>query len=256
LYALTHPATVRAVRDNLAMLDPAQAGFASACRLFMNQSENFSTYGRLSTRPTSEVVDMLGFRQGFEHLQRARDGGQGCLLVTGHLGFFELGGLVMAQLGFPMTALTLPEPSTALTEWRADFRARWGVETIVVGNHSFSVLDIVRSLQNGAFVASLADRPYDGNSAAVDLPHGRIRFSTGPVLLALLAGCPIVPVGITRQPDGLYHIEARAYIEPHWQPEGRTATLELYTREVAAALVPLFAAYPEQWYHFTSLRCE
>jgi lauroyl/myristoyl acyltransferase len=183
-------------------LDPAQAGFASACRLFMNQSENFSTYSRLSTRPTSEVVDMLGFRQGFEHLQRARDGGQGCLLVTGHLGFFELGGLVMAQLGFPMTALTLPEPSTALTEWRADFRARWGVETIVVGNHSFSVLDIVRSLQNGAFVASLADRPYDGNSVAVDLPHGRIRFSTGPVLLALLAGCPIVPVGITRQPDG------------------------------------------------------
>ena len=255
-YALTHPATVRAVRDNLAMLDPAQAGFASACRLFMNQSENFSTYGRLSTRPTSEVVDMLGFRQGFEHLQRARDGGRGCLLVTGHLGFFEMGGLVMAQLGFPMTALTLPEPSTALTEWRADFRARWGVETIVVGNHSFSVLDIVRSLQNGAFVASLADRPYDGNSVAVDLPHGRIRFSTGPVLLALLAGCPIVPVGITRQPDGLYHIEARAYIEPHWQPEGRTATLELYTREVAAALVPLFAAYPEQWYHFTALRCE
>jgi lauroyl/myristoyl acyltransferase len=255
-YGLTHPATVRAVRDNLAMLNPAQAGFASACRLFMNQSENFSTYGRLSTRPTSEVVDMLGFREGFEHLQRARDGGQGCLLVTGHLGFFELGGLVMAQLGFPMTALTLPEPSTALTEWRAEFRARWGVETIVVGNHSFSVLDIVRSLQNGAFVASLADRPYDGNSVAVDLPHGRIRFSTGPVLLALLAGCPIIPVGITRQPDGLYHIEARAYIEPHWQPEGRTATLEFYTREVAAALVPLFAAYPEQWYHFTSLRCE
>jgi predicted exporter/lauroyl/myristoyl acyltransferase len=255
-YALTHPGTVRAVRDNLALLDAKKSGLSSACRLFMNQAENFSTYGRLSTRPTSDVVDMLGFRQGFEHLQRARDGGKGCLLVTGHLGFFELGGLVMAQLGFPMTALTLPEPSTALTEWRADFRARWGVKTIVVGNDSFSVLDIVRSLQGGVFVASLADRPYDGNSVPVDLPHGRIPFSTGPVLLALLAGCPIVPVGITRQPDGLYHIEARAYIEPRWRPEGRPATLEHYTREVAAALVPLFVAYPEQWYHFAPLRCE
>ena len=254
-YALTHPSTVRAVRDNLALIDPAKATFGSAGRLFMNQAENFSTYGLLSQRPTSDVIDMLGFRQGFEHLQRARDGGKGCLLVTGHLGFFELGGLVMAQLGFPMTALTLPEPSTTLTEWRAEFRARWGVKTIVVGNDSFSVLDIVRSLQGGAFVASLADRPYDGNSVPVDLPHGRIRFSTGPVLLALLAGCPIVPVGITRQPDGLYHIEARAYIEPRWQPAGRTTTLDHYTREVAAALVPLFVAYPEQWYHFTPLRC-
>jgi predicted exporter/lauroyl/myristoyl acyltransferase len=255
-YALTHPATVRAVRDNLSLLDPTKSGFGSACRLFMNQAENFSTYGRLSVRPTSDVVDMLGFRQGFEYLQRARDGGKGCLLVTGHLGFFELGGLVMAELGFPMTALTLPEPSTALTEWRANFRARWGVKTIVVGNDSFSVLDIVRSLHQHAFIASLADRPYDGNSVPVDLPHGRIRFSTGPVLLALLAGCPIVPVGITRQPDGLYHIEARAYIQPRWLPEGRTATLEHYTREVAACLVPLFVAYPEQWYHFAPLRCE
>lgn len=255
-YALSHPATVRAVRDNLALLDPAKSGFGSACRLFMNQAENFSTYGRLSMRPTSDVVGMLGFRQGFEYLQRARDGGKGCLLVTGHLGFFELGGLVMAELGFPMTALTLPEPSTSLTEWRAEFRARWGVKTIVVGNDSFSVLDIVRSLHQRAFVASLADRPYDGNSVPVDLPHGRIRFSTGPVLLALLAGCPIVPVGITRQPDGLYHIEARAYIEPRWLPEGRTATLEHYTREVAGCLVPLFVAYPEQWYHFAPLRCQ
>jgi predicted exporter len=255
-YALTHPATVRAVRDNLSLLDPTKSGFGSACRLFMNQAENFSTYGRLSMRPTSDVVDMLGFRQGFEHLQRARDGGKGCLLVTGHLGFFELGGLVMAELGFPMTALTLPEPSTALTEWRANFRARWGVKTIVVGNDSFSVLDIVRSLHQHAFIASLADRPYDGNSVPVDLPHGRIRFSTGPVLLALLAGCPIVPVGITRQSDGLYHIEARAYIQPRWLPEGRAATLEHYTREVAACLVPLFVAYPEQWYHFAPLRCE
>jgi lauroyl/myristoyl acyltransferase len=124
-----------------------------------------------------------------------------------------------------------------------------------VGDHSFSVLDIVRSLNSGAFIASLADRPYDGNSVTVDLPHGKIKFSTGPVLLALLADCPIVPVGITRQADGLYHIEALGYIEPHWQPEGREYTLDLYTRQVASALVPLFVAYPEQWYHFAPLRC-
>lgn len=255
-YALTHPTTVRAVRDNLTLLNPDKDNFRSACRLFMNQAENFSTYGRLATRPTSEVLDMMGYRRGFENLQRAREAGRGCLLVTGHLGFFELGGLIMAQLGFPMTALTLPEPTTGLTDWRAEFRARWGVKTIVVGNDSFSVLDIVRSLQSGAFVASLADRPYDGNSVPIDLPHGRIRFSTGPVLLALLAGCPIIPVGITRQIDGLYHIEALDYIEPQWMEAGRKETLEFYTKKVASSLAPLFAAYPEQWYHFAPLRCD
>jgi lauroyl/myristoyl acyltransferase len=252
-YALTHPATVRTVRSNIALLNPHRATYAAACRLFMNQAECFSTYGRLALGHPSEVMNAVGSREGFANLKAAHDAGRGCFLVTGHLGFFELGGLVMTQLGFPMTALTLPEPSPALTQWRADFRARWGVKTIVVRDDSFSVLDIVRTLREGGFVASLADRPYDEGPIPVECPHGHILFSKGPVLLSLLASCPIIPVGIIRQPDGKYHIEAGAMIEPRWLPEGRKETLAYFTRQIASALIPMFARAPEQWYHFSPL---
>ncbi len=250
-YALTHPSTVRVVRRNMAMLDPRRAGFARACRLFTNQAENFSAYGRLAREEPRTVLDLIGETRGFEHLERAKSGGQGCMLVTGHLGFFELGGLVLAQMGFPMTALTLPEPGSGLTEWRADFRARWGVRTIVIGNESFSVLDAVRALQAGAFVASLADRPYDGNGLDIALPHGRMKFATGPVLLALLADCPIVPVAILREPRGTYLMDARSYIKPAWLPEGREATLRHYTEMVAARLLPVFEEWSDQWFQFS-----
>ena len=252
-YAFTHPATVRAVRGNMALVSPPRATFASACRLFVHQAENFSTYGRLALQQPSDVLGMLGKTGGFENLDRARDEHRGCLLVTGHLGFFELGGLVTAQLGFPVTALTLPEPASGLTEWRADFRARWGVGTIVVGDNSFSVIEIVKALQGGAFVASLADRPHDGNSVMVPLPNGVMPFATGPALLALLAGCPIVPVAIVRQPDNKYRMEAVTFIRPRWLDAGRQATLEHYTREIASALVPFFADYPDQWQQFSPL---
>jgi hypothetical protein len=43
-------------------------------------------------------------------------------------------------------------------------------------------------------------------------------------------------------------------IEPHWLPEGRAETLAHYTRQIASALIPLFARAPEQWYHFSPLR--
>jgi lauroyl/myristoyl acyltransferase len=255
-YALTHPATIRAVRANIALLDPSRATFATACRLFINQAQCFSNYGLLAMKEPAAVMDLLGKKEGFEHLQRAHQTGKGCLLVTGHLGFFELGGLVMREMGFPITALTLPEPSTELTKWRADFRARWGVQTIVVGKDEFSVVEIVRALSQGAFVALLIDRPYDGKGIPVPLPHGEILFSTAPVLIALLAHCSIIPVGVIQQPDGKHHIEAHTPIEPQWLTEGREATLEHYTRQIAASLIPLFNRAPDQWYQFSPLACE
>ncbi len=39
-------------------------------------------------------------------------------IVTAHFGLFELGGLLLAQHGFPAVVLTYPEPSRALTDWR------------------------------------------------------------------------------------------------------------------------------------------
>ena len=253
-YALSHPATVRAIRSNIALLDPKQATFAAGCRLLMNQAECFSLYGLLLQKEPAAVMEQLGAREGFEHLQNAHLAGKGCLLVTGHLGFFELGGLVMTELGFPMTALTLPEPSTELTQWRANFRAHWGVKTIVIGEDAFSVVEIVRALHAGAFVALLVDRPFDHNTTLVQLPHGQILFSTAPALISLLAQCPIIPVGVSKQRDGKHRISARPAIEPSWLPAGRAETLSHYTREIASGLIPLFAETPEQWYHFSELK--
>lgn len=254
-YVLSHPSTVRSVRENLALLDPSKATFGAACRLFVNQAENFSTYGRLALlKKPSDVLGLLGECRGVELLNRARSEGRGCILVTGHFGFFEIGGMVMAQMGFPIVALTLPEPGEGLTEWRADFRARWGVETLVVGDDSFSAVAIAKHLREGAFVASVADRPHDGNSVSVAFPYGEAPFATGPALLALLAKCPVIPVTIVRQRDGKYQMEALSYIEPRWLSSGRRATIEHYTREIAAALIPAFARHPEQWFQFARLR--
>lgn len=253
-YALTHPATIRAIRANIALLDPAKATFPAACRLLMNQAECFSSYGRLSTFPPSEVMKLFGHREGIEHLQRAQAEGKGCVLVTGHFGFFEIGGLIMTRFGFPITILTLREPSPELTRWRADFRARWGVNTIVVGEDAFSVIEIVRTLRAGGFVAMLADRPYNpADAIPVECPHGRIPFSKGPALLSLLAGSPVIPVGITTGKDGLFRIEAGPAITATWSPEGREESIAAATAKIATALLAMFRKEPEQWYHFAPL---
>jgi KDO2-lipid IV(A) lauroyltransferase len=253
-FALLHPQTIRSIRSNIALLDPSRAGFWAAFRLLVNQSECISSYGRLATVPPSELLDLLGEQSGIEHLRQLHKEGRGCLLVTGHLGFFEIGGPVMTTHGFPMTVLTYREPTPELTQWRADFRSRWGVGTVVVGSDPFSVIGIVQKLREGHFVAMLADRPYNAADALpVDLPNGRIPFSNGPALLSILTGTPVVPVGITTGSDGKFRIESKAPILPPTLVENREEAVALMTRQIAASMIPMFLRDPEQWYHFAPL---
>lgn len=255
-YAVSHVRVLAAIRDNLALLDPASATRRNAVGLCIQQALNFREYTELwlERETPGNVIAKMGSRSGLEHIEAACAKGKGCLLVTGHLGFFELGGLIMTQLGYRVVTLTLPEPSDALTNWRAEFRKIWGVDTVVVGADAFSAVEITRALGSGALVALLADRPFDGNTVPVELPHGRIPFSTSPVLLSLLSGAPIVPVGITRESDGRFRVEAAPPVWPEWLPEGRAATFEKFTRELAEqGLVPMFRNAPDQWHHYHRL---
>ena len=253
-FAVIHPQTIRAIRSNIALLDPARATFGAAFRLLVNQSECISSFGRLATVPPDELMGLIGEQHGIGHLEGIRREGRGCLLVTGHLGFFEIGGPVITSLGFPMTVLTYREPTPELTRWRADFRARWGVGTIVVGSDPFSAFEVVQAIRKGHFVAMLADRPYNAEDMLpVDLPHGRIPFSKGPALLSILTGSPVVPVGITTGPDGKFRVESKAPILPPDGSETREEAIALMTKRIAAALIPMFLKEPEQWYHFAPL---
>jgi KDO2-lipid IV(A) lauroyltransferase len=252
-YAVTHPAAVAVVRRNLALLDPQRAGWLNVLRLYMHQGLNFAEYGYLATRPPEEAMRSIGRREGFEHLAAAQKEARGCLLVTAHFGFFEMGGLILRLLDYPIVALTLPEPTPELTKWRADFRGRWGVRTLEVGSGSFAAVEVVRELRAGSFVALLGDRPYDDSRAIVEMPHGRTAFATGPVLISLLAECPIVPVACVRDSDGTYRAIALPPIRPRWLPEGRQATLQKFTEEIAAALRPVLEQYPEQWFQFVDV---
>jgi lauroyl/myristoyl acyltransferase len=252
-YALTHASTLAAIQRNMALLDPSKAARSHAIRNCITQGYNFLEFAELWLKKKGEIQGMIGEQCGLEEFAKAQALGKGCILVTGHLGFFELGGPLLAELGFPMVTLTLPEPSESLTQWRSEFRLRWGVRTLVVGGDAFSAVEITRELRSGTFVALLADRPFNEHSVPVPLPHGEILFSTAPVMVSLLSGAPIIPVGLTLQPDGKHRVEARPMITPKWLPEGREASLLHFTQKLAQELTPMFVRAPEQWHHFSDI---
>lgn len=253
LFAWTQPRKVAVVRQNLALLGLHPEPRAG--RVYAEFGRVLADYFYAGARPIATALDLVDERRGFEHLQAAHTAGSGALMLTAHLSFFELGGVVMRERGFPMVALTNPEPSPELTAWRAAYRLRWGVETLEVGSGELQFVEIVKYLKAGKFVAALFDRPHASQSFAARLPGGPLPCSSGILLLALLAQCPVIPVTVVAKPNRRYRLDAHPPI--FIERRGSSAeTLQYYTQVLVDALLPTITAHPEQWFQFAPLRVD
>ena len=110
----------------------------------------------------------------------------------------------------------------------------------------------MKHLKAGKFVAALFDRPHASQSFSAQLPGGPLPCSSGILLLALLAQCPVIPVTVVAKPNRRYRLEAFApiVIERLSTP---AETLQHYTQVLVDALLPTITAHPEQWFQFAPL---
>ena len=99
-------------------------------------------------------LDPLSISEGqWEQFERARSRGKGLLLLTPHLGNWEFGAPFLRERGVTLQVITQAEPQSSLTELRQASRARWGIETLVIGENPFAFVEVIRRLESGATVA-------------------------------------------------------------------------------------------------------
>ncbi len=247
-YVATHPRIVEVVSANLRILENRILPRSEAATVFREFALTLADYLWLGSRPVAQGLALIDFAGGVEAL-RSTNGG---ILATGHYGFFELGAIAMSRIGLPISVVTFAEPSAALTEWRAAYRARWGAETIEIGTDPFSSLRAHDALRAGRFTAMLVDRPAGGRTVNVSFPGGTIPFSASPALLGWMTGAPIVPVSVRRLPNARYAIRAGAPI-PVDRSLPRNEAMAQATHALAQALCVEFRTDPRQWYHFVPL---
>jgi uncharacterized protein len=189
---------------------------------------------------------------GWEIFAAAQARGRGVLFVTPHLGNWELGGAFMAQHGCKMLVLTQDEPDPRLTAMRQASRARWGVETLVVGKDAFAIVEIIKRLQAGATVALLVDRPPAPTAVNVKLFGRNFAASIAAAELARASGCAIVPTLIVREPGG-YRAQNLAEITYDRAAIGNREERIRLTQEILRAFEPVIRQYASQWFHFVPI---
>lgn len=195
---------------------------------------------------------LFGELRGWENFQAAESAGRGVLLLTPHLGNWEFGAPLLAKYGIKMLVITLAEPGAGLTEMRQAARARWGIETFVIGDDPFAFVEIIKRLGDGAKVALLVDRPPAANAVTVELFGQPLAGSIAPAELARASGCALLPVYLPRTGEG-YAAHILPPIAYDRRALGDREARRALTGEILRAFEPAIRQHPDQWFHFVPL---
>ena len=190
--------------------------------------------------------------RGWDLFAAAQARGRGVLMLTPHLGNWELGGPLLTQRGVRLLVLTQPEPGSGLTELRRASRARWGIETLVVRQDAFAFVEVIRRLQEGATVALLIDRPPAPTAVTIELFGRPFLASIAAAELARASGCSLLGTALLRQADG-YRVEILPEFTYDRRALGEREARRQLTQQILRAFEPVIRQHLDQWYHFVPI---
>ena len=180
-----------------------------------------------------------------EYLDQAMAAGKGVLLLTAHLGNWELGGAAVTGLGYPLWVIALPEPKPEVDRFFLERRRRRGMQVIPAGS---AVRDVLRILGRREMVALLADRDYTPRQDRVVYFGEPARQPRGAVWLASHTGAAILPTFVVYDAQNRLelHLHKPLIPETFESPAAiQQAIVKILEEEIGKA--------PHQWYMFRDL---
>ena len=187
-----------------------------------------------------------------EIIRTAQQRGCGILFITLHLGNWEHGGLLLNQLGIPLTILTQAEPDDGLTDLRIALRRRCGVETLIIGQDSFAFVEVIKRLQAGAALAISLDRPPAKGGVPVELFGHPFEAPLAAAELARASGCALIGVTIVRRRAG-YAVKVLPEFAYDRKALGDREVRRELTRQILRAFEPQIRQDIDQWYQFVPI---
>jgi KDO2-lipid IV(A) lauroyltransferase len=229
VFAARPPARA-ALERNLAHFDPTTTPVLRrerARQAFENFALSLLDFLRLPTLDAEALIDAVEVR-GRRHLEAARRGGRGVIVLSAHLGNWEWGAAFLAACGLPIHVVARPHRDARVESLFARCRRRRGVRMLPerpVWPGAAS------ALRRGEWVALMADRP------AIGTRHSVCAWAAA---LARRTGAQVLPAVIVRLARGRY----AACFEPPLAPDAPVAGA------YRAAIERVLRRYPGQWLAF------
>ena len=139
---------------------------------------------------TRQNVERIAVYQGFENFEQAEQLGKGVLLLTGHVGGWEIGSFVHSLYGHPMNIVVRPLDNPYLNRMAEEFRSRFGNRLLPKQDFARGLLS---AMQKGETVGILMDTnmtppqgdfvPFFGVLACTATGLARVAMKTGAAVV-------------------------------------------------------------------------
>jgi lauroyl/myristoyl acyltransferase len=252
-YFRLRPKYMKAIQANLSVIvgEPADSEPVrrAAYEMVRGHASAWLDFLHFAARPPEESALLVESVVGFSRLVEGRLKGKGVVLLTAHLGNWEIGGLMLAEVKQPIHVVLVADLFSGVERVRRRMHARAGVTEIPVDKTFLPTLAVLRALDRNGIVAMQGDRDFDNTGISVPFFGRKAYFPRGPFRVAMATGAVVLPAFIVRVPGGRY----RAVIEEPLSIEetgDRDAALRRNIARYVAVLERYVRAYPEQWYCF------
>lgn len=213
--------------------------------------EVYRSYGRyygesfrLPAISPSELDARFSY-EGYEHIQRSLDDGIGPLMLMPHLGSWEWSAYWLTRVAeVPVTAVVERIDPPELFDWFVEFRESIGMQIVPLGPDAGR--STVAAVKQGHVIALLCDRDISRGGVEVTFFGEKTTLPSGPAVLALRTGAPMLPTAIYDRGRG-HHGVVRPAIPADRRGSFRQDVARL-TQAMADELESLIREAPEQWH--------
>ncbi len=187
-----------------------------------------------------EMLKKMVDVSGISNFDKALSLNRGVILITAHLGNWDLAGVYVSYLGYPLTAVV--EEIPGLSDFYNFLRTRTGMETVFMREHD-KMNDV---LAKNRILVLLGDRDLTGRGIPVKFLSGEKKLPRGPATFALKYSVPILfgYFVLNDSQNKLYKVEISEPLFPENQ------SLEELTQLIASRLSDYVSKFPLQWFVF------
>jgi len=198
---------------------------------------------RLPRLRRQELEPLIEVGDSFSILDRVLSRGRGGIILTAHLGNWELMGAYLRLRGYPGALVGRRIYYDKFDEFLVNLRLSAQLRTIY---QDAPAREFLKVLHQNELLGILADQDIDRFDGIFVPFFGRPAYTlTAPVKMALASGAPLIPTFLVRKGNG-YRFLVEEPIEVQMRGS-REETIREYTERWSRVMEEKIRAYPDQW---------
>ena len=223
--------------------------FSSIIKLYKN-------YFLLGQGIIDKVVIMSGIKNNFsfhsdgvENLHKIAALGKGGILLSAHIGNWDVAGHLFKDLGTTINIVLYDGEHEQIKEYLEGVTGKRSMNIIVIKNDLSHIYKISEALSNNELVCMHADRFLEGNKTLTTNFLGEpARFPMGPFLLASKFKVPLSFVFAVKESKLHYHFFSSEIKD--YTAFDKNEIMQQMLLAYVAEIEKKVKQYPEQWFNF------